>query len=169
MNNAIFILFGLLSANAMAQDLFIDSFLEKWENSKNYLIAVAEAMPEDNYDYRPTKRQMSFGEQLQHIKGNIDWLGSNYFGTTNLGGKKKEKLLHKKQLISALTESFDKITVKVKGVSNSDLKEKADFFAGAKSKLQILNLMQDHVTHHRGQLIIYLNLNEITPPQYVGW
>ena len=29
--------------------------------------------------------------------------------------------------------------------------------------------MTEHLTHHRGQLIVYLNLNEINPPKYSGW
>ena len=57
----------------------------------------------------------------------------------------------------------------VKNTPDEELKEIVDFFAGPKSNLQILNLLQDHVTHHRGQLIVYLNLNEIEPPKYSGW
>jgi uncharacterized damage-inducible protein DinB len=55
-------------------------------------------------------------------------------------------------------------------MSDSELLDsKVAFFAGPKTKLQILNLMQDHVTHRRGQLIVYLNLNDIQPPKYTGW
>ena len=57
----------------------------------------------------------------------------------------------------------------IKNTPDKELKETLDFFAGPKSKLQILSLLQDHVTHHRGQLIVYLNLNEIEPPRYSGW
>lgn len=153
----------------MAQDLFVASFLEKWENSKNYLVAIAEAMPEGRYDYRPTEKQMNFGEQLRHIKGNMDWLAADYFEVENASQEKKGQDLQKTELIDTLKESFDRIATKIKGVDPSTLAETVNFFAGEKTKLQILNLMQDHVTHHRGQLIIYLNLNEITPPKYVGW
>ncbi|WP_374662973.1 DinB family protein [Parasegetibacter sp. NRK P23] len=37
------------------------------------------------------------------------------------------------------------------------------------SKLQIINLLSDHQTHHRGQLLVYLRLCGLTPPKYVGW
>jgi uncharacterized damage-inducible protein DinB len=37
------------------------------------------------------------------------------------------------------------------------------------NKLQILNLLNDHQTHHRAQLIVYLRINGIKPPDYVGW
>ena len=64
---------------------------------------------------------------------------------------------------------FDDSTEIIRNTSDEDLSLTVDFFAGPKNKLQILNLLQDHVTHHRGQLVVYLNLNEIIPPKYVGW
>ena len=68
-----------------------------------------------------------------------------------------------------LEMSFDKVYEVIKNTKPENLKDEVEFFAGPKTKLQILNLLQDHVTHHRGQLIVYLNLNEIKPPSYVGW
>ncbi|OYY03206.1 MAG: DinB family protein, partial [Sphingobacteriia bacterium 35-40-5] len=35
--------------------------------------------------------------------------------------------------------------------------------------VQFLNLIQDHQTHHRAQLIVYLRLNMLNPPNYTGW
>tara|TARA_B100000809_G_scaffold266599_1_gene330147 strand:- start:2971 stop:3435 length:465 start_codon:yes stop_codon:yes gene_type:complete len=145
------------------------AFLEKWENSKSYLIALAEAMPENNYGFKPTERQMTFKEQLIHIKGNMDWLSVTYFTDIEYKKKKKELPQTKNEIILALGNAFDAVVMVVKNTSGEDLKETVDFFAGPKSKLQILNLLQDHVTHHRGQLIVYLNLNEIEPPKYSGW
>ena len=145
------------------------AFLEKWENSKSYLIAIAEKMPKENYDFKPTERQMSFKEQLIHIKENMEWLSTTYF--TNIEYKKEKKELSetKKETILVLENTFDVVLEIITNTPEEELNEPVDFFAGAKSKLQILNLLQDHVTHHRGQLIVYLNLNEINPPKYSGW
>lgn len=41
--------------------------------------------------------------------------------------------------------------------------------AGRMSKLQFINLLNDHQTHHRGQMMVYLRLNGIQPPEYMGW
>ena len=112
---------------------------------------------------------MSFREQLLHIKGNIDWLGTTYFTVEKFDEKKDEKTYSKEEIISMLEMSFDKVYNVIKYTKSENLKDKVEFFAGPKTKLQILNLLQDHVTHHRGQLIVYLNLNEIKPPSYVGW
>ncbi|GAB5398422.1 MAG: hypothetical protein Aureis2KO_00070 [Aureisphaera sp.] len=143
--------------------------MEKWENSKNYLIGIAEAMPEEAYDFSPTERQMSFKEQLMHIKGNMDWLSTTYFSEETFERKKGELPATKEETVAILKAAFDATAAHVEKASEESLGETVEFFAGPKSKLQILNLLQDHVTHHRGQLIVYLNLKEIEPPRYSGW
>ncbi|WP_339835211.1 DinB family protein [uncultured Flavobacterium sp.] len=159
----------LFSIIGFSQNESIEAFLEKWENSKTYMVDIAKAMPEESYSYKPTEREMSFREQLLHIKGNIDWLGTTYFTAEKFDKKKDEKTYSKEEIISMLEMSFDKVYEVIKNTKPENLKDEVEFFAGPKTKLQILNLLQDHVTHHRGQLIVYLNLNEIKPPSYVGW
>ena len=144
-----------------------DAFLEKWENSKNYLVEMAELMPEEDYGFKPTERQRSFAEQLEHIQGNMDWLSTKYFSREK--DKSETFPSEKEQIIASLKKAFDAVGETVAATSEEELKETVEFFAGPKSKLQILNLLLDHVTHHRGQLIVYLNLKEVEPPRYVGW
>lgn len=163
------ILLMLFSLNSFSQNETIGAFLEKWQNSKTYILDIAKAMPEENYNFKPTEREMSFGEQLIHIKGNMDWLSTSYFTSEKFDKKKDEKTYSKVEIISMLEKSFDNVYEIIKHTKPRYLKDKVDFFAGPKTKLQILNLLQDHVTHHRGQLIVYLNLKGITPPKYVGW
>ncbi|WP_320815972.1 DinB family protein [Flavobacterium sp.] len=165
----ILILLMLFSLNSFSQNETMDAFLEKWQNSKTYLLDLAKAMPEENYSFKPTEREMSFGEQLLHIKGNMDWLSTSYFTSEKFDKKKDETVYSKEEIISMLEKSFDNVYEVIKNTNPKNLKDKVDFFAGPKTKFQILNLLQDHVTHHRGQLIVYLNLKGITPPKYVGW
>ena len=169
MKKIILILILIFSSFGFAQNEVVASFLEKWENSKTYLMEIANAMPDDKYDFKPTKREMSFSEQLLHIKGNMDWLSTSYFTDEKFEKKKDEITYSKEEIIAMLSNSFDAVSEIIKNTKSETLNEKVDFFAGEKTKLQILNLLQDHVTHHRGQLIVYLNLNEIVPPKYVGW
>jgi uncharacterized damage-inducible protein DinB len=150
-----------------SQDTAISAFLIKWENSQNYLLEVAEAMPESSYDFKPTVRQMTFEQQLIHIQNNMNWLVSTYFKELSL--PKNPTSSSKDDIANFLKESFEAVAGVIKIIPEETLKEKVDFFAGKKSKLQILHLLQDHVTHHRGQLIVYLNLNNIKPPRYIGW
>lgn len=159
----------LISNFAMAQNQATEAFLEKWDNSKNYLLEVAKAMPEELYDYKPTEKQMSFGQQLVHIKENMEWLSNAYFTDVEYVKAKDENHYSKEETIAVLEKSFDAVYEIIKNSEPELLDSKVEFFAGPKTKLQILNLLQDHVTHHRGQLLVYLNLNDIKPPKYVGW
>ena len=97
----------------------------------------------------------------------MNWLGKTYF-EADIKDEKVENS-NKEALLKSISTSFDAVKNAVIKTPDSTLVDKVDFFAGKKTKLQILNLLQDHVTHHRGQLIVYLNLNNIKPPKYVGW
>ncbi|MDZ7847209.1 MAG: DinB family protein [Owenweeksia sp.] len=156
------------ASNCLAQDNPISAFQLKWQNSKNYLIEMAESMPAKQYNYGPTERQMTFREQLLHIRRNMLWLSQ-----VVISGKEFENTdtaaLSKQETIGLLASAFDKVSETVAKMDANDLSEKVEFKGGTKTKLQILNLIQDHVTHHRGQLVVYLNLQGIDPPGYVGW
>ncbi len=171
MNKILSIIF-LISSTIMAQQFTPkEAFLEKWQNSKTYLLEIAELMPETGYPFKPTEREMDFKNQLLHIRGNMLWLGTTHFSKETFDRKALNQNIPstKAETIKILTQAFDYVYNQVKATDASDFKTEVDFFAGKKSKLQILNLLQDHVTHHRGQLIVYLNLNKIEPPRYVGW
>lgn len=165
----LFLVTGMISSKISAQNNSISAFLLKWENSKNYLLEIAEAMPEEKFDFKPTDREMSFGEQLLHISENMLWLSESYLTGEDFVKSEKIKPTGKTEILKNLGMEFDKVSEIVKIVSLDDLSKEVAFFNGPKTKLQILNLLQDHVTHHRGQLVVYLNLNNVTPPKYIGW
>ncbi len=163
------ILLILGSFSAFAQSDPISAFELKWQNSKNYLIEIAEAMPEEQYPYKPSERQMSFSEQLLHIRRNMLWLSHEYIAEQDFEEPGLNKDLSKEETLSLLASAFDTVSAIVAKMNERELSEEVEFKARLKTKLQILNLIQDHATHHRGQLIVYLNLQGIEPPGYVGW
>ena len=46
---------------------FRDSFVRHWVVERDYTVAVADAMPPEQYDFKPNPVQRSFGEQLTHL------------------------------------------------------------------------------------------------------
>lgn len=164
-----FYIFLLTTGISQAQDSFLADYKIKWKNATEYTLEFAKAMPEEAYSYKPVPEEMSFGEQLKHIAGNMVWLSSSYLGgakTTldpmNAGNSKKE-------IVAVLEKSFAYASQTVDHLTEKVLNEQVDFFAGFMTKRRILLLMTDHVTHHRGQLVVYLRLNHIEPPAYRGW
>jgi len=167
---SVFVIFLLPIVTVKAQVDVISAFRIKWENSKPYLLKMAKKMPAEHYNFQPRERQMSFQEQLLHIRDNMLMLSKRYIaGTSYNDTLKNPQALTKQETIQQLSNAFDEVNRIVSNMDKDDLSTQVDFFAGPKTKLQILNIIQDHVTHHRGQLIVYLNLKGIKPPEYVGW
>jgi uncharacterized damage-inducible protein DinB len=151
---------------------FIKEYLERLEKSKDYLILVAEIMPEDKYEFKATPESMSFAENLMHIAWAMDWHSQSLMGgreardwdtDTELKVKRKSK----KEMVSKVTETFDKTIEFISNFDQSRLQERLDYFGADRTKRQILLLLADHITHHRGQMLVYLRLNGLTPPRYV--
>jgi uncharacterized damage-inducible protein DinB len=53
-------------------------------------------------------------------------------------------------------------------LSEAELAEVVEIFGGTGSRRQVIGLMDDHTTHHRGAAISYIRANGIEPPQYRG-
>ncbi|KAA2238519.1 DinB family protein [Chitinophaga agrisoli] len=163
--------FAIHAVNGQGHDsLFLAAARVKLTHSKEYMLKVADLMPENKYDYKPTKEELSFGAQLLHICGNLGWLSSTYLTTEDHPAFKiDEKISSKDSIRSVLLSTYD---YAIKALDNFDAKQLGDtvkFFAGPMTRLQIINLLSDHQSHHRGQILVYLRLCGIKPPEYVGW
>jgi len=171
--NLIFTLMIFLTAvftvKAQSADSLQVQLAHKWVNSKTYALKLAALMPEDGYDFKASPEEMSFREQLLHIADNINWLSSSYLlvegpAKNTSGGK-----LTKEDVLKKLGDAYDLGLKAHMKMNAGQLDEKIKFFAGSMTRRQILILMHDHQTHHLGQLIVYLRLKGIKPPDYIGW
>ena len=134
-----------------------------------YTLEFAQAMPEDEYGFKPVEEEMSFREQLKHIASNMVWLSSSYLKGQHTTIDPTKAGDSKKEIIGMLNQAFTYASVTIDGLKEKDLNETVDFFAGTMTRRRILLLMTDHVTHHRGQLVVYLRMNNVVPPSYRGW
>ncbi len=157
----------------MAQTIdeaYLKANISKLKNAKEYTLKAANSMPEGKYNYKPSKEEMEFGKQLLHISENLCWLSSSYITTNkNPLTEADSKLASKKDIITVVTNAYDFAIIALQNFDAKSLTDNVKFFAGPMNKLQIINLIQDHQTHHRAQLLVYLRLNEIKPPSYIGW
>jgi uncharacterized damage-inducible protein DinB len=165
---AIFFIAPFRSSAQTNSDSLLAQLNRKWANAKVYALKMAGLMPEEYYDFKPVPEEMSFRQQLLHIADNIRWLTSAYLfvpKTTVNDSLAKNKA----SVIKILSDAYDLGTAAHQNLSDKQLDEIVPFFAGPMTRRQILILMHDHQTHHLGQLIVYLRLKGIKPPDYVGW
>ena len=112
------IIFSSFNAPAIAQQNdFIKDYLERLENSRKYLILVAEEMPEDKYEYKASPESMAFAENLMHIAWAMDWhsqtlLGSRKARDWAIDTELKVDNKSKKEMIATIDKTFDE-TIKL--------------------------------------------------------
>ena len=146
--------------------------MERLENSRKYLIVVAETMPEDKYNYKATPESLSYAENLLHIGFAMDWHSQSL-----LGGRKAREWQtdtiykvadkSKTEMIALINKTFDETIQLISTLDPKKLEDKLEYFGLTRTKRQILLLLSDHITHHRGQMLVYLRLNGLIPPRYV--
>ncbi|HET9487262.1 MAG TPA: DinB family protein [Chryseosolibacter sp.] len=151
--------------------LFVSMSHSKLQSARAYTLEVARLMPPEHYSFRPDDDEMSFGEQLLHLSQNLGWLSSYYLNkkAENPVTKGDIKLQDKDSIIAVVSKAYDYALGVLKDFPPGRLRDKNQFFAGPMNQVQIITLLNDHQTHHRGQLIVYLRMKKIRPPAYVGW
>ena len=151
-----------------AQLLTLDELVNDWKVSKQFTLEVAEKMPAEFYDFKPSPEQMSFGQQMLHIAG------ANVFRFEQLTGIEphiaRPEKADKTTAILKLTESFDYVLRVLPKVTPEQWTKtfKVDWrdrpeVAGR----QMMLGMFVHSAHHRAQCEVYLRLKGIKPPDYM--
>ncbi len=154
------------------EDVFIEEYLERLENSKKYMILVADLLPETKYTYKPTPQSMSFAEHFMHIGWAMDWHSQTLMGQRDARDWDTDTLLKvdnktKQEMINVIEQIFDTTIDFISNFDTRTLDQRLDYFGTERTKRQILLLLTDHITHHRAQMLVYLRLNNVKPPRYV--
>ena len=126
-------------------------------------IAVAQAMPPDQYALRPHPDSMTFGQLMSHIAT------TNYqfcAGLTDSDSPALPSPSGKDATVKFLGDSFDYCSGVIPNLTEEQLTTAHNSPDGHLLGREILLAMYVHVAHHRGQAEIYLRDKGIKPPQY---
>ncbi|HKW32542.1 MAG TPA: DinB family protein [Candidatus Acidoferrum sp.] len=126
-------------------------------------VAVAEAMPRDEYGFRPHPDSMDFGQLMSHIAI------TNYQFCAGLKDTQTPALplpKEKDAVVKFLSDSFEYCTSIIANLTDAQLSAAHDSPDGHLSGREVLLAMYVHVAHHRGQAEIYLRDKGIRPPSY---
>lgn len=155
LTSAVFALFFIVSTAQANDDGGYDWLKQRLDATKAYTLAVLEAMPDADYSFKPDDEQRTFAAQAYHIAYSIDYFQRAFANGGNAQwAPGDENSKSKKELIEWTKTKFDEINKFILEQESSD-----QLTAGVISFL-------DHNAHHRGQIITYLRLKGITPPQY---
>lgn len=130
------------------------------------LIAAAEAMPADKYNYRPTPAQMSFAQIQAHLanEGN-DLLCSKVAGVPAPQHAAADTTAGKDQLVARLRETFQFCESAFAHLDDSKLGEPIQLFGpNPFSRAAAILITVGDWADHYSQEANYLRLNGLLPP-----
>ena len=126
-------------------------------------VAVAEAMPPEQYGFRPHPESMDFGALMSHIAT------TNYQFCAGLKDSAPPALpspTGKDAVVKFLSDSFGYCSTVISNLTVEQLDKAHNSPDGRMPGREVLLAMYIHVAHHRGQAEIYLRDNGIKPPAY---
>lgn len=153
--------------NAFAQ-AFLASFLAHWKDTREYTLAVLEAMPGDRFTSKANPAQRTFGEQLVHLTS----ANTAYFRGFDLApapAMKAPDAADKAAVRAFVTAGFDFTDAVLAKMTEKDVLRTDVRFSPRlppHSAVDIFLRAYMHTAHHRGQIISYLRVNEIQPPAW---
>jgi len=142
--------------------------LESWNDIGRKLIAIAEDLPEDKYDYKPNPDSRTFVAQLLHASAAM------YYFTDPAQGKKphlpddpkRDELGTKVQVVAFVKKCVQDGADVIKAKGDKGLNESVA--AGGPSLTRLYDLaygLIEHSGEHYGQLVVYYRINGMVPPE----
>jgi len=156
----------------IAQD--VTDFKLAWQRHERYTIELIQAMPESEFNYKPSAGSRSFVELIQHITfanyGFGSMLGEEQLPIKPDSLKMQDKT--KAQIIEVLRSSFVYVIAKAEALTTESLQKSLTWgnryeSTTKRTKRQILSIIKEHAAHHRGQMTVYLRLKAIVPPEFI--
>ena len=148
---------------AMDEGALAAVVLKDWEDLKTAMMEFGDAMPAENFDFKPTDELRNFGEQLMHVAsahlfymGNLD---------TDAARPDFGEPVEKADVLQALSDSFDFGIEILSGQTDASLREMVDGgYLGESNRARIAYMAMIHTRQEYGVMTVYLRLNDIVPP-----
>ncbi|WP_299223899.1 DinB family protein [uncultured Aquimarina sp.] len=139
--------------------------IKKWKGNRRFTLKFVDIFPEEDFEFKPTPEMKSYKSQLSHI---TSWLRTHSRFVIDETFE-KAKMTSRDLIRLALEDFFDTFIERLEKMDESQFGEIVDVWYGKTTRYQIANIMDNHLSHHRGQMIVYLRLKNHKPPSYIGW
>lgn len=148
---------------------FTKMYLPVWEEAMEHCLAVANAMPDSLYTYKPTEVSKTFAEQMVHIATSTELLTKRYVqGMEVQPARLNASTMTKPDIIALMKKGFAYTTNVIYTIEQKQLDELCIMYHSKNevSRAFALFYVQDHLANHRAKANLYVRMNGITPPAY---
>ena len=137
----------------------LEHFMEMWETETKKTLALLDALPRDQYDFRPDPEGRSLGEMAWHI-AEPEGFGPFAIERGGFSRDARPEGLERPKTIPELRPAFERVhrdaLARVRKLKVDDLNRSIPFFTG--QPIAVRNVLWDfmllHELHHRGQLAL---------------
>lgn len=168
-NRSCLLLLTLLAAPslaaAQAPAVVATAFRNDANEKARNLVAAAETMPAEDYGFKPTPAQMTFGDVVLHVAQGNDFLCGAIGGVKAPDRSALKPTDSKAVLVARLKETFAFCNTVLAGLDDSHLAEELPFFGGRMmTRAAIMTVTTGDWADHYSQAAIYLRLKGQLPP-----
>lgn len=141
-----------------------------WEEAIKQMDELADAMPEEMYDYKPHDSLMSFAEQLVHIGGSSKVMSNMFLKDIQPDGPPPSldvSTMSKQEIKSMVRTNLEEAGEIMETVSDEQLQEEVKSFSGnMMTRRQAIMFIHDHLTNHKAKANLYVRVSGNEPPSY---
>jgi len=157
----------------MTHRMELDAFFKAWDTEAENTIRLFEALPVDQYDFRPDPKGRSIGELAWHLS-EIDACLTFGIAEGRFSLEDEPPDLKRPREIPFLAPGFRRVheqaVARLRTLQNDQLDQTVTFFDGR--RLTIRDVLWDqllhHLIHHRAQLVLLCRMAGGTPPGFYG-
>ena len=166
-----------MSSAAVSSNNIAMALIAEMEHEAAVTRTCLERIPADKFDWKPHEKSMSFGRLASHVAEMFGWTPST-MDHAELHFSKMDYKPFEPSTTEELVEFLDKNVAE----AIATLKSSADdrfmenwtmrngetvYFTMPKVAV-MRSFIMNHIVHHRGQLSVYLRLNDIAVPSIYG-
>ncbi|GIU82162.1 MAG: hypothetical protein D6687_08440 [Acidobacteria bacterium] len=153
------------------------SFVSELKHEAETTRKVLERVAEEKFDWRPHEKSMTMGRLAGHIAEMIGWIEHVFKGDELDLGKGDRKPFEPKtsaELLEVFKKNLQGALETLEKASDEEMIKTWTLRNGetvllSLPKVQVLRaVIFNHIIHHRGQLSVYLRMNDIPVPSIYG-
>lgn len=157
-----------------------DALLPEFDQETKTTRRVLERVPDDKLGWKPHQKSFSMGALATHIVNMLGWtvdtMEKDSFDFAPVGAPpyKEEPVTSQKELLARFDKSVVAARAAIAGASDQKFFQPWSLLSGGQTLFTmprvacIRGFVMNHTIHHRGQLSVYLRLNDIPVPSIYG-
>jgi uncharacterized damage-inducible protein DinB len=161
------VLLAAPAASAQDHDGFLAEFLQQFNSDGRKLVALAEAMPTESFDWRPMEGVSSVEEAYMHIARYNYYYPQSSFGVDVPIGvdlETIESVTGKNAVVDQLRQSLEHVRKSVGAMSEEQMDQATTLYGRPATRRAVLLQLITHMNEHLGQQIAYARSNRVVPP-----